>query len=50
MVCEAAEELITLDSFEEALWVLDVIESLHDKSLLHTWHVPEFPDDIRRYV
>ena len=44
---EAAEELISLDTFEDAPWVLDVIESLHDKSLLHTWHVPEFPDEIR---
>ena len=44
---EAAEDIVSLDDFDDAPWILDVIENLHDKSLLHTWDVAEFPDEIR---
>ena len=34
---EQAEELIDLEHFDDAPWVLDVVESLRDKSLLRSW-------------
>ena len=34
---EQAEELIDLDHLDDAPWVLDVVESLRDKSLLRAW-------------
>jgi predicted ATPase/Tfp pilus assembly protein PilF len=34
---EAAEAVILLDAWTEAPWVVDVIQSLVDKSLLRTW-------------
>jgi len=34
---EQAEQLVELDRFDGAPWVLDVVESLRDKSLLRTW-------------
>lgn len=34
---EQAEALIDLERFDGAPWVLDVVESLRDKSLLRTW-------------
>ena len=37
---EAAEEVIDLELWEHAPWVMDVVQSLVDKSLLRTW-VPE---------
>jgi tetratricopeptide (TPR) repeat protein len=37
---EAAEEVVDLGAWPEAPWVVDVVQSLVDKSLLRTW-VPE---------
>ncbi len=43
---ESAEDVVAFDD-DDVPWVLDIIESLHDKSFLHTWDVHEFPDEIR---
>jgi serine/threonine protein kinase/predicted ATPase/Flp pilus assembly protein TadD len=37
---EAAEEVIDLDGWPDAPWVVDVVQSLVDKSLLRTWVPP----------
>ena len=39
---EQAEDLIDLDAaFDDPPWVLDVVESLRDKSLLRAWETPD---------
>lgn len=44
---EAAEEVVDLDQHADAPWVLDVLESLRDKSLLRTWRPEGLGGEIR---
>jgi len=44
---EAAEEVVDLDHHADAPWVLDVLESLRDKSMLRTWRPEGLGGEIR---
>src|SRR5262245_66683069 len=43
---EAAEGVLDLEAWRDAPWVVDVVQSLVDKSLIRTW-VPEGPTRAR---
>ena len=46
---EAAEAVVDLDMLEDAPWVMDVLQSLHDKSLLRVYHPENAPRRFRMY-
>ena len=46
---EAAEAIVDLDMLEDAPWVMDVLQSLHDKSLLRVYHPENAPRRFRMY-
>ena len=44
---DAVEAVISLEDFDEAPWVVDVIQALQEKSLIASYAPDDFPSDVR---